>query len=382
MNNFSKQFTRRNFIAGTTSLAALATASRLYAAGKFAPLPAMPQALPDDPRVSKQPIVDKGFALVRKIGNGAYATVSDRTKGLQTRSNGGFIVGRDSALLIEGFQTPIGASFQMDALRSVTKVTVQAAINTHYHFDHTLGNSFYGGAGVPICAHAKAASHMAETYPKWQSADISTLLAPWEKRAKEAKTDAQRTHAESDVEGVKGMFDPVKQAVLALPNHPLDPAKMPMKIDLGGLTVVIEAYIGHTDTDIIIRIPDQNIVYAGDLLVNTQYPTNINGYPKPWRATLAKFATFDKNTIFVPGHGEIGTQATVALMREVFDNIAEQADRLYKAGVPVEEATERYVVPEKYKNFRQFSWGFCIGRTIEQFYAEYSGKPVHVLNYS
>ena len=57
-------------------------------------------------------------------------------------------------------------------------------------------------------------------------------------------------------------------------------------------------------------------------------------------------------------------------MRAVFDDIAEQAEKLYKAGVPVEEATERYVVPEKYKTFRQFSWGFCIGRTItEQFYA-------------
>ena len=39
-------------------------------------------------------------------------------------------------------------------------------------------------------------------------------------------------------------------------------------------------------------------------------------------------------------------------------------------------------LPEKYKNFRQFSWGFCIGRTYEQLYAEWSGKPVQILNYS
>ncbi len=66
---------------------------------------------------------------------------------------------------------------------------------------------------------------------------------------------------------------------VALPNHPLDPAKMPMTIDLGGLSVVIVTYIGHTDTDLIIRVPDQNVVYTGDLLVNAQYPTNLNGYP-------------------------------------------------------------------------------------------------------
>ena len=122
MKDFSKQFSRRTFLVGTSSLGAL------YAASKFGPLPALAQALPSDPRIAQQPVVDKGFALVRKIGNGVYATISDRSKGLQTRSNGGFIVGRDSALLIEGFQTPIGASFQMDALRTVTKAPVQAAI--------------------------------------------------------------------------------------------------------------------------------------------------------------------------------------------------------------------------------------------------------------
>ena len=55
---------------------------------------------------------------------------------------------------------------------------------------------------------------------------------------------------------------------------------------------------------------------------------------------------------------------------------------MYKSGVPVEEASERYVVPEKYKNLRQFSWGFAFGRTIEQFYAEWSGKQLEVLSYS
>jgi glyoxylase-like metal-dependent hydrolase (beta-lactamase superfamily II) len=376
VNNISHSFSRRNFLAGASSLGAL------YAAGKFAALPILAQSLPNDPRISQTLLVDKGFASVRKIGDGVYATISDRTKGLQTRSNGGFIVGRDAAFLIEGFQTPIGASFQMDALRMVTKVPARAAINTHWHFDHTLGNSFYGGSGIPIWAHSKAAARIMEYYPKWQTEDLATFLAPWEKRVSDAQTDSRREHAKSDIEGLTGMFEPVSQNVLALPSHPLDPAKMPMKFDLGGINVVIEHFIGHTDTDVIIRIPDQNIVFAGDLLINAQYPTNINGYPTQWRATLAKFAEFDKNTLFSPGHGQICGIEGIALMRAVFDDIAEQAEKMYKAGVPVEDGADRYVVPAKYKDFRQFSWGFCIGRTIEQLYAEWSGKPVHVLNYS
>jgi glyoxylase-like metal-dependent hydrolase (beta-lactamase superfamily II) len=376
LNNFPKPFSRRRLLAFTSSLGALYTASR------FCSLPTLAQSVPNDSRIAQQPIVDRGFALVRKIGNGVYATISDRTKGLQTRSNGGFIVGRDSALLIEGFQTPIGASFQMDALRLVTDVPVLAAINTHWHFDHSLGNAFYGGADVPVWAHAKAASRIAEYYVKWQAESRATFLAPWEKRVREAKTAGQREHAKSDIEGLTGMFDPVRGSVLALPNHPLDPAKMPIKVDLGGLNIVIETYMGHTDTDLVIRVPDQGIAFTGDLLVNSQYPTNINGFPTPWRDALANFAVLDKNTIFVPGHGQLCSQEGIATMRAIFDDIADQAQQLYKAGVPVREAGERYVVPEKYKDFRQFSWGFCITRTIEQFYSEWSGKPGHVLNYS
>ena len=376
MKDLSKSFSRRAFLAGTSSMGVL------YAATRLAPLPALAEPLADDPRIAKQPIADKGFASIRKIGDGLYATIADRSKGLQARCNGGFLIGREAAILVEGFQTTTGAAFQLEALRTVTQLPVRAAINTHWHFDHTLGNSVYGGAGIPIWAHADAASRITAVYPKWQAEDLATFLAPWEKRVSEAKTDSQREHAKSDIEGLTGMFKPVSEAVLALPNHPLEPGKMPMKIDLGGLTVIIKTYIGHTDTDLIFRVPEQNVVYTGDLLTGGQYPVNINGYPTQWRATLAKFATFDRSTLFVPGHGQIFGQEGVAEMRACFDDIAEQAEKSYKAGIPVEEAVERYVVPDRYKNYRQFSWGFCIGRTIEQFYAEWSGKPGPILNYS
>ena len=189
----------------------------------------------------------------------------------------------------------------------------------------------------------------------------------------EAKTDVERQHAQSDIEGLSGMFEPVKQSVLALPNHPLDPAKMPMTVDLGGLSVVIETYLGHTDTDLIFRVPEQNVVYTGDLLVNAQYPTNLDGYPTAWRATLEKFSAFHKDTIFVPGHGQLCGLEGVTLLREVFDDIAGQAEKLHKAGVPAEKRSSATSCQTRYKNFRMFSWGFTVGRTIEQLYVEWGG---------
>ena len=176
MRNLSQSFSRRAFLAHTARLGAF------YTAAKLMPLETLGGSLATASRVAETPLVDRGFASVRQIGKGLYATISDRSKGLQTRSNGGFLVGRDRALLIEGFQTPTGAAFQMEALRMVTQVRIQAAIDSHFHFDHSLGNSLYGGNGVPVWAHAKAAARMMEKYPPMQSEDLDTLLAPWNKR--------------------------------------------------------------------------------------------------------------------------------------------------------------------------------------------------------
>lgn len=76
----------------------------------------------------------------------------------------------------------------------------------------------------------------------------------------------------------------------------------------------------------------------------------------------------------VPGHGQICGQEGIASIREVFDDIAGQAEKMHKAGVPAEEAQHRYVVPEKFKNFTVFAWGFTIGPAIAKLYAEWQGK--------
>jgi len=159
MKDFSKPFSRRALLSGTASLSAL------YAASSVGPLRALAQSMGQNSRVAQTPIADKGFASVRKVGDGVYATLSDRTKGLQARCNGGILVGRDGALVIEGFQTTVGAAFQLDTLRTITQVPLRAAINTHWHFDHTLGNSVYAAAGAPIWAHKDVPSRMMQVYP-------------------------------------------------------------------------------------------------------------------------------------------------------------------------------------------------------------------------
>ena len=365
----STSFSRREFLTQTSCFGAY------YAVAKTIPLASLAASLRVDSRITQTPLVDKGYASVRKIGNGLYATISDPTKGNVTLCNGGFLVGKDAALLIEGFTTAAGAAFQMEVLRSVTQVPVKCALDTHYHFDHSMGNAFYGANNVPVWGHASAAQRMVESYSPMQGADRAAVLAPYEKSVKDAKSETERQHAQSDLNAVTGVFQIANSTVIALPNHPIDPAK-PEPIDLGGLSAVLEFHPGHSGTDMVVRVPEQNVVYTGDLLFSGWYPVVFD--PKAtvsgWRDTLAKFASLDKDTIFVPGHGQICGQDGIATIREVFDDIAAQAEKMFKAGVPVEEAAHRYVVPEKFKNFPIFAWGFTIGPAIMKLYAEWQHK--------
>ena len=149
-----------------------------------------------------------------------------------------------------------------------------------------------------------------------------------------------------------------------------------MKVDLGGVTAIIESYPGHSGTDVIVRVPEQNVVYAGDLLFSNMYPVcfDTQATVSGWRQTLKSFASWNKDTLFIPGHGPICGQEGIALLRALFDDIEEQAQKMHKAGVPAAEAADLYVVPEKYKNVAIFSWDFSIAPTITKLYAEWGAK--------
>jgi len=370
MENAIQEVTRRKFLVQTSYLSAI------YAAASMIPLRALAGTLAEDSRIAVTPVVDKGFASVRKIGNGLYATISDTSKGLQTMCNGGFIVGKDAAVLVEGFVSAPGAAFQLETLRSISQAPVKGALDTHYHFDHSMGNAVYGANGIGLWGHPTTAKRIYESYGAWQSMSKAAVTAPLEKQLANAKSELAKKHLQGDIATVGNLYELVNAAQIALPNHSIDPAMGPHKLDLGGLPIVIEHHPGHSGTDMIVRVPDQNVVYTGDLLFNGIFPVTFDDQAtiSGWRSTLKTFASWDKDTIFVPGHGQLCGQEGIAMFRSTFDDIEEQAMKMYKAGVPVDEAQHQYVIPEKFSKLSAFTWGFSIGPTIRKMYGEWDAK--------
>ena len=124
------------------------------------------------------------------------------------------------------------------------------------------------------------------------------------------------------------------------------------------------------------RVPEQNVAYAGDLLFSGSYPycfdqqATVSG----WRATLRTFSSWDKHTLFIPGHGQICGQNGVTALSNIFDDLAAQAEKMHKAGLPADDAADQYVIPESLKKFPAPVWGFTIGAAIKKLYAEQQFK--------
>jgi len=320
------------------------------------------------------PLIDRGFGRVTRIADGVYATIADNSKGPQCASNGGIIAGRNSLLIVEGHMQPAGAALEIEAARAVSKSPVRAAIDTHFHFDHSFGNPAYSAAGIPIMAHEKAGSLMKEKYAALQGGDKAPLLAPLQQRIASASSAVEKARRQDDLEKFRFMYRSIDEGTIVYPTELLRETELPKRIDLGGLTAVLEFHPGHTTTDLIVHVPERDVVFTGDLLFHRAYPVSIDADMILWRKALQHFSGYGRRTQFVPGHGPVCDLETVKEQSALLDNLREHAEKMSRLGVNAEEAERRYEVPKPFESYRISAWGWTIGPALQSYYRGFARR--------
>jgi len=190
------------------------------------------------------------------------------------RMNMGFVIGDDAVAMLETGYYPKMAEAMVAHIRDITDKPIKYAINTNSQPDRFFGNAVFKKLGAQILAHPKEIQRMEE--------NASNYMAMIENTMKFKEGD---------------IAEPV------LPDYLIEKNT---SIDLGGgVTLNIDFHkAAHTPSPLIVYIPRDNVVYAGDILYSGRILAIVpGGNIKQWLETFAYLKKY-KNATFVPGHGK------------------------------------------------------------------------------
>ena len=209
-----------------------------------------------------EPAATPALGPWHELRSGVYVAVAEPES-----VNLGLIVGAQRTLLVDTGSSPGQGRTIRAALAGVTNLPLTAVVVTHWHYDHAFGLAAFGD--VPRIAHESV------------SVRLSSV---------EAATDAKRLG-----------LDPRE---LGQPNVEIAVATA---VDLGDRRVEI-AHLGrgHTEGDLVVVVPDAEVLFAGDLLESAGPPSfGPDSVPDEWPATLdAVIGVMTATSVAVPGHGE------------------------------------------------------------------------------
>ncbi|MFF3855858.1 MBL fold metallo-hydrolase [Micromonospora sp. NPDC002575] len=191
------------------------------------------------------------------------------------------VVGDGAALVVDTLSTAGQAAELVAAARAVTPHP-WTIVNTHHHFDHCFGNAVVAGDPArPVYAHEVAA--------------VALRDRPDEvRRAAYEEMRADRPELAAELAGAR----------LLAPTHVV---RAETVLDVGGRRVVLRhPGHGHTDADLVVHVPDADVLVAGDLVEQSGPPAFEESYPLQWPDTLAEVLRLTTpGTVVVPGHGEL-----------------------------------------------------------------------------
>jgi glyoxylase-like metal-dependent hydrolase (beta-lactamase superfamily II) len=200
-------------------------------------------------------------------------------------SNAGLIVGNNEAILVDTFMDLANTRELLDSVERATDRPVRNLVNTHHNGDHTWGNQLVEGARV-IGHHRCRAELISGTQP--------TMLAALKNAddAEGALGYMKKAFAPFDFSGID-LVPPTVTFEDRLWLHP------------GGVGVQLE-YFGpcHTLGDIVAWVPDERVLFAGDLAFIGCTPLVWEGSILNWIETVEALIALRPNVI-VPGHGPV-----------------------------------------------------------------------------
>jgi cyclase len=281
------------------------------------------QALPE-PRVVK--LNDRVYVLL-----GPVQHANRVNQGFMINST--IVVGDKGVMLIDSGGSDEVGKHIATAVRRITHKPVTHVVNTHHHGDHYLGNVAF--AGATIISSEKCRKMILETGSEWletMERDVGHKL-PGTRAIAADVTYREGTRTETFVHGVRVVF----------------------WVPRGS----------HTVGDLLVYLPDDKVLVAGDVLVNGVVPTLQDGFVKNWIDTLDEIKELSV-VHFVPGHGGLMAAAEVNALRDAMFRFYSGVKQGFRSGLNEVEIRKSLDLSA----WERLERSYVIGRNVNRAYLE------------
>lgn len=276
-----------------------------------------------------------------EVGKGLYAFTAEGDP------NSGVIIGDESVMIVEAQATPRLAQKVIDCVRTVTDKPISHVVLTHYHAVRVLGSSAYGADQI-IMGDTARAMVVERGQEDWDS-------------------EFQR-------------FPRLFEGYESIPGltYPTTTFSDDMTIYLGNRRVDL-MHLGraHTAGDIVIHVPDENVMFTGDIVEDHSACYCGDGHFGDWGQTLDNIAIFDLDAI-APGRGDalIGKESVARAIestRDFVDSTYAPAARVAARGGSLKEAWDavRAACDPKFKDYAIYE--HCLPFNVARAYDEARG---------
>ena len=228
--------------------------------------------------------------------------------------NIGVSVGPDGIVLIDDKFAPLAPKIEA-ALKTISDKPVRFIMNTHYHGDHSDGNSAFG-AKATIIAHENTRKRMAAGHPPESPPAPAVAL-------------------------------------------PIITFEHKLTVHLNGEDIrAIHMPAGHTDTDLVIFFTKSNVVHMGDDFFNGIYPfidVDGGGSVKGMIANIEKLlGEIPADAKIIPGHGKVASSKE---LRE-FMTMLKETSGIVAAGIKAGKTADQLKKEKALAKYDRWAKGF------------------------
>jgi len=303
-----------------------------------------------------------------KITDGVYyATASGA---MITGSNDVVIVNDDDVMLVDAGVTPAVARALVQDVKLLTDKPVRWLVNTHFHYDHTDGNSIFGPE-VQIIGHEYVRQAILnldvlhrEPFKTAQT-NLPDQIEALKKQASAEKDAQQRATLQQQLAATEAEQ---KQFAEIKPTPPTMTYASNLTLIRGRREIrLLFLGRGHTPGDTVVFLPKERIVCTGDLMESRPAYMG-DGIFDEWITTLDALKKLDFDTV-LPGHGvPFHEKSLITAYQSYLKDLTAQVAKLRSQGMTADQTAQKVDLTSHKADFPQITGPGADVRGVRRMY--------------